>query len=43
MTSSSIGAAEILTNLLKKGTTIDIQDIYERKVYKELLGGLTSI
>ena len=45
ITSSSIGAAKILTNLLKKDITIDLQDIYnERRVYrKEQLGGLTSI
>ena len=45
MSSSSIGAGKILTNLLKKDIIISIQDIYnERKVHKKrALGGLSSI
>ena len=45
MSSSSIRASKILTNLLKKDVIISIQDIYnKRKVYKKrALKGLTSI
>ena len=45
MSASSINLSKILTNLLKKDTTISLQDIYnERQANKKkLLGGLSSI